>query len=169
MNLIESARECNNINGIITLLDYNAPDRMRYFVEGGGESIIAGDSQWYRRDDTNWLPQTRNETFQFPDFDYSSDASGVRLEGDHEIEGKLHQVVSFYSPGDDAEYWFWIDDETGLLSRLVMNVPPSHYMVSVFDRFNEGDGIPVPTGTEDDSIAPPDITEIASCRNYLPR
>ena len=169
MNLIESASECNNINGVITLLDYNAPDRMRYFVEGGGESIIVGDSQWYRRDDAAWRAQTRNEAFQFPDFDYSSDATGVRLEGDHEINGRRHQVVSFYSPGDDAEYWFWIDSEVGLISQLVMNVPPSHYMVSVFDQINEGDPIQVPTGPEDDSIDPHAISETASCRNYLPR
>ena len=93
----------------------------------------------------------------------------MRFEGDHEINGKPHQVVSFYSPGDDAEYWFWLDSEAGFISQLVMNVPPSHYMVSVFDQIDGGDPIQVPTGPEDESIAPPDISETVSCRNYLPR
>ena len=169
MNLLESARECNNINGVITLLEYTSPNRMRYLIAGGGEAIIDGDTQWYRRDDAPWRLQTRNEAFRFPRFDYSSDARGVRLEGAHEIDGRLHQVVSFYSHRDDADYWFWIDTETGLISHLVMNVPPSHYMVSIFDLFDEGDSIPLPLGPEDNSIPRPSISETVSCRNYLPR
>ena len=168
MNRLSSLRERNNINGTITLPDYNAPGRMRYAVIGGGESVIDGDRQWYRRDDSPWRDQPRTAGFRFPEFRYADDPAGVRIEGVHQLAGRPHHLVSFYSARDDAEYWFWIDEETRHLSRLVMNVPPSHYMVSIFDGHDDTEEIPVPRGPDDRSIAAPAVPEKVSCQSYLP-
>ena len=168
MNSLTSLHECNNINGIITVLDYNSPDRLRYAVLGGGESIIDGSHQWYRRGNAPWRLQQRNEAFSFPDFRYADDATGVRIEGSHLLDNRPHRLVSFYSPRDDAEYWFWIDAENYRISRLLMNVPPSHYMVSIFDDFDGPEVISAPSGTEDDSVTVPLIPKTVPCQNYLP-
>ena len=168
MNLLRSVHECNNINGVVTLLGYDAPERMRYAVKGGGESIISGNRQWYSRSGTPWRFQLRNSGFRFPSFTYADDAEGVRMEGNHQIEGRLHHVVSFYSPRDDADYWFWIDAETYRIGQLVMNVPPSHYMVSIFDDFDAGEGIPIPSDTGDHPARLSSFPERVSCQSYLP-
>ena len=168
MNRLSSLHECNNINGVITLLDYNTPDRMRYSVSGGGESIIGGSRQWYRRGGEPWQLRLRGEEFRFPDFSYADDSSGIRTEGFHLVDGRLHHVISFYNSRDDADYWFWIDAENHRISRLLMNVPPSHYMVSIFDRFDGPEAVSVPKGPEDDSVVVPQVTEGAPCASYLP-
>ena len=98
MNRLRSLHECNNINGVITLLDYNAPGRMRYSVSGGGESIIGGNRQWYRRGGAPWQLRLREEGFRFPDFKYADGPKGIRMEGIHQVDGRSHHVVSFNSP-----------------------------------------------------------------------
>ena len=168
MNALTSVHECNNINGVITLLDYSAPDRMRYVVEDGGRSVIAGSAQWYRRGTEAWRRQDRTRDFEFPDFTYGNDAIGVRSEGSAELDGRPHNVVSFFSVQDDADYWFWIDDENLRISRLVMNVPPSHYMVSTFERFDAVGDLPLPSGESDVSRLVPDVPDEIPCRRYLP-
>lgn len=168
MNRLSSLRECNNINGVVTVLDYMAPDRMRYAVAGGGVSIIAGERQWYRRGDAPWELRGRGAAFRFPEFRFADDAVGVRKEGEHRLSGRPHEVVSFYSPRDDAEYWLWIDSDDHRISRLLMNVPPSHYMVSIFDGFDGPEGVPTPSGPEDRSVTVPPVPESVPCLSYLP-
>lgn len=168
MNGLSSLHECNNINGVVTLLDYAAVDRMRYAVVGGGEAIIEGDRQWYRRGDAPWEYQARSEEFRFPDFRYAESVTGVRSEGIHHLNGRPHHLVSFYSQRDDSDYWFWIDTENYRIGRLVMNVPPSHYMVSVFDRFDKSGGILVPTSPEDLPASVRTERETVICDDYLP-
>lgn len=168
MNRLSSLRECNNINGVVTVLDYMAPDRMRYAVAGGGVSIIDGDRQWYRRGDAAWQLQPRGAAFRFPEFRYADDAVGVRKEGEHRLIGRPHEVVSFYSPRDDADYWLRIDSADHRISRLLMNVPPSHYMASTFDGFDGPEGVPTPTGPEDRSVTVPPVPESVPCFSYLP-
>ena len=77
-------------------------------------------------------------------------------------------MVSFYSPRDDADYWFWIDAETYHISQLVMNVPPSHYMVSIFDDFDAGERIPIPSDTGDHPAPLSSFPEGVPCQSYLP-
>ncbi len=168
MNGLTSVHECNNINGVITLLDYSAPDRMRYVVDGGGRSVIAGSAQWYRRGTEAWRRQDRPRAFEFPSFTYGDDATGVRGEGSAELDGRPHNVVSFFSVRDDADYWFWIDAESLRISRLVMNVPPTHYMVSTFERFDAVGDLPLPLGESDVSSLVPDVPDEIPCRRYLP-
>ena len=148
------------------MLDFNAPDRLRYSLAGGSESIIAGDQQWYRRGDSPWQLQSRNDQFRFPDFRYAEGATGLRMEGTHLLEGRPHHLVSFYSPRDDADYWFWIDAEQYNIGRLLMNVPPSHYMVSIFDEFDGPRRITSPVETEDATV--PAVPETLPCEKYLP-
>jgi hypothetical protein len=137
MNRLTSLYECNNINGVVTLLEYSAPDRMAYTVRGGGSSVIVGMEQWHRRGESAWQTQPRGSSFRFPEFSYAEGAQGVRWEASTLIDTRLNHLISFYSPQDDADYLFWIDDQSHRLNRLVMNVPPSHYMVSAFGGFNE--------------------------------
>lgn len=137
-------------------------------MAGGGMSIIDGDRQLYRRGDAPWQVQSRSAAFRFPDFGYSKDAKGVRAEGDQDLNGRSHSVVSFYSPRDDADYWFWIDSESHRISRLLLNVPPSHYMVSIFDGFDETEDVAVPSGPEDISTTVPAIPKSVPCQSYLP-
>ena len=154
MNQLGSLRECNNINGVVTVLDYNAPDLMRYTVAGGGESIIDGERQWFRREET-WEMRPRAEVFVLPDFRYTDYAVGVRMEEPQLVDGRTYHVVSFYSTRDDADYWFWIDTENHRVPRLLMNVPPTHYIISTFDQFDRAQPIRVPKGPEDISAIPP--------------
>ena len=168
MNSLRSVHECNNINGVITLLDYSAPEIMRYRVVGGGESVIKGDGQWYRRSDGPSQFQPRGEAFRFPDFRYSYNATGVRNEGNQLLDGRSHHLVSFFSPRDEAEYWFWIDAENYRISRLLMSVPPTHYMVSIFNRFDGAIDIQVPRDSEEPSISVRSAPEKVRCQSDLP-
>jgi len=167
-NRLLSLRECNNISGAIFVLEYAAPDRARYATDEGGGSIISGDLQWYLQDDGGWEERTRVNTFLFPDYDYAADAQGARLEGVHQEGGRPHQVVSFYSGRDQADYWFWIDQETHALSRLVMNLPPGHYMVSTFAPLGRPQDVVAPSGPSDTFATLPLIPELADCAKYLP-
>ena len=168
MNRLQTLTECNNINGVVTLLDYSAPSLMRYVIRGGGEAVIDGDQQWSRRGDTEWRTQSRRDEFRFPEFGYAADASGVRREGVHEIDGVSYEVVSFYSERDRAEYWFWIDTQDFRLRRLLMNVPPSHYMVSTFDSFDGPTGILVPSESTAGLTTQLNVPERVPCDAYLP-
>ena len=168
MNSLGSVSECNNVNGVITGLVHNAPDLMRYSVAGGGESVIQGAKQWYRRDDSPWQVQARPESLRFPDFRYADNARGVRVEPSQTVNGRLQHLISFYSPRDDADYWFWVDAETRHIARLVMNVPPSHYMVSAFTGFDTSEKIVSPGEFEDSTTDETFDLDTTSCQNYLP-
>ena len=48
-----------------------------------------------------------------------------------------------------------------------MNVPPSQYMVSIFDGFDGPEGVPTPTGPEDSSVTVPPVLESVPCLSYL--
>ena len=157
MNQLKNLAECNNINGTITRLRYGAPDRLYYKVDGGGESVVQGGRQWLREDNGEWSERARAAGFIFPDFTYAQDGINVRHEGIHSIDDRPHHLISLYSLRDRAEYWFWIDLSTHFLRRLVMNITPSHYMVSVFLN---------PAETE--QIAPPERGErIADYRSLV--
>ncbi|MFQ6028946.1 MAG: CopD family protein, partial [Dehalococcoidia bacterium] len=168
MNQLASLHECNNINGVVTVLNYSAPDGMQYTVRGGGASIISGDRRWYRRGEAPWQAQPRSSAFQFPDFRYSQGAQGVRWEASLTINDRLNHLVSFYSPRDDADYVFWIDAENHRINRLIMNVPPSHYMVSVFTEFDQGLPLITPGGPEGASLSSAPIAVRVVCDDYLP-
>ena len=167
-NRLLSLQECNNISGAIFVLEYAAPDRARYATNEGGGSIISGDLQWYLQDGRRWDERTRINTFRFPDYDYAADAQGVRLEGVHQEGGRPHEVVSFYSGRDQADYWFWVDQETRTLTRLVMNLPPGHYMVSTFSPLERPQDVVAPSGPGDTFATLPHIPEHAACAKYLP-
>jgi hypothetical protein len=169
MNRLRSLSECNNINGIITLLDYSAPDRMRYVVEDGGQSIIHRDQQWYRRSSEPWQLRPRSENFSFPRFDYSQHASGVRLEGEYKLDGRTLQLVSFYNTRDEADYWFWIDAQDYRIHHLVMNAPPSHYMVSIFEYLDDPAEVLEPDTLDDFSVTSEPKSSDIPCKSYLPK
>ena len=168
MNQLSQLAECNNINGTVTRLRYAASDRLYFSVDGGVESVIKGDRQWLRSNDGEWSGRARSADFVFPDFNYAQQGVNVRYEGVHRVNDIPHHVVSLYSSRDGAEYWFWIDLRTHFLKRLVMNITPSHYMVSVFSKPAGTEEIVVPEsgGQDPDYRSLIDFPE--RCDRYLP-
>ncbi len=141
MNTLKSLRTIQDLNdganGVVTTrYEYQAPDRMRFQVGGGGESIAIGGTQYYRDQDA-WIARARPDPFVFPKFNNAGLVAGAKLGRAEALNGIPAQIVevTLSSSAGDVHYAYWIGTEDRFIHQYAM-VAPAHYMMEYYFDHN---------------------------------
>ena len=139
MNRLHSLTEVQRLvgssgPGATATFVYQAPDRLRYQVIDGLQSIAIGDAQYYLGERQTWEKAQRAEPFRWPNFTYANNAANAKLEGLALVDGELCAVVSFEASHVDL-YRQWIGLTSGWRRRQQM-FAPGHHMLSTFSQYN---------------------------------
>jgi copper transport protein len=141
MNALTSLRAVQELNdgkfgAVTTHYEYAAPDRLRFQVSGGMESIAVAAKQ-FDRDNGTWSARSRVDPFVFPNFDNAGQASAVRLGRTDTLGGAPMQIIETAAPSGDetVHYAFWIGTNDHLVHQFAM-VAPGHYMMQYYFDYN---------------------------------
>ncbi|MCL4395220.1 MAG: FixH family protein, partial [Chloroflexi bacterium] len=150
MNLLKSRSAVQDLNdgkngSVTTHYEYQAPDRLRYQVVGGIESIAVGATQ-FDLEDGAWSSRSRPDPYVFPNFDDITPATGIRLGRALDLGGVQTQVVetTTVSGGTAISYAFWIGVDDHLIRQFAM-LGPAHYMMQYYSGFDAPVDIQTPT------------------------
>ncbi|MGE5139603.1 MAG: copper resistance CopC/CopD family protein, partial [Rudaea sp.] len=142
MNRLLSLRSDQYLNDgangeVVTHFEFRAPDKMRFTVEGQGDSVAIGPVQYYRDKAGAWSQQGRVDPFVFPDFNLSSQATWAALGIADTVRSQPARVVLFSikntSGSGEIDYAYWISTQDHRLLQLGM-VTDGHFMMqSYFD------------------------------------
>jgi len=151
-SLTELQRFTNDAGMVVVSATYQylGPDRLRFSVSNGNESIAIGGVQYNREPGSTWDKQDRAFPLRWPNFAYAASASQAKIEGQDVIDDEPSVVVSFHAPGVDL-YRAWVGMNTGRLHKLQM-VATGHNMLSNYGQFNAPLHITAPP--DDKSSAP---------------
>jgi hypothetical protein len=126
---------------------FQAPDRLRYAVSGGAETVIVGPSQ-YTRDGPGapWLVHALPPV-QVPSFVWDGALpTAARSLGTVDGGGHPLQMISFYEDLDGTPVWFELDvDAGGLVERASMRAQ-AHFMTHRYRDFDAPLTVLPPTG-----------------------
>lgn len=120
-------------NAVNTNFEYQAPDRFRYWVTGGGSEITVGSVQYYRKlGERTWRITNFPQAYVFPNYSYAERARGAHIDQETELGNQEVTVVGLWLDKDlEFEFELWIDNETHLILQLTME-GPNHHMDSHF-------------------------------------
>ena len=93
-------------NQLRVRFEFNAPDRMRYAIEGGPTSVQIGSSDYQQKPDGTWFANRRGIPFAWPQFAYATVAKQARV-----TDIGVLKAVDFTWNGFDFK--LFIDPETG--------------------------------------------------------
>ncbi|HLI51221.1 MAG TPA: hypothetical protein VKU87_05455, partial [Thermomicrobiaceae bacterium] len=149
MDHLTSLTEHNSLsNGqatVVTLFNYQAPDRLHYHLTAPGrneESTIIGNTRYDRSGDGSWQASAY-PNYKWPDFSYSPTASQVTLIGQQTIDGVLCDEITWYDAPSDAHFTIWAGQKDHLIRRLQM-MATAHYMNVEYTGFNSSPNITAP-------------------------
>ncbi len=141
MDTLKTLRATEELNDganavVTTQYEYHAPDRLRFHVSSGGNSIAVGGTQYYLENGT-WTSRPRVDPFVFPSFDNAKQAHGAKLGRTDTLNGIPTQVVEFSIPAgnSNADYAYWIGTQDHRVHQYVM-VAPSHFMMQDYFDFD---------------------------------
>lgn len=164
MNQLTALRSRQELNDgtnavVVSEYEYLAPDKTRFVIQGQGEAIAIGGTQYLQTKDQLWNERARIEPFVFPKFDFAQTARNVRFGRTETINGIPAQIVRFETPntvGDEmVQYAYWIAQDDARVLQFAM-AGSNHYMI---ERFRDFDG-------QDIAIAAP--TNIAPAPTSAP-
>ncbi len=138
MNALKSLRATEQLNdgnggGAVTDYEFQAPDRMRYQVRGGTESIAVGKQQFYR-DGNTWSARPRVDGYVFPNFTNGTDAKSAMLGRTETLNGIPTQIVESVD-ANGIRYAFWIGTNDHRIYQYAM-IGPGHYMMEYYAAFD---------------------------------
>lgn len=128
---------------------FEAPNAMRFAVEGSNSLIVIGDRAYERpAPEGEWSQREwPGEPFSWPDGYYENywarDAAAVRILGDDELDGTTMTVLGVVRPDVDAWFRLWIADEDGRVHRMEM-VAEGHLMQQTYGAFGDAVDIQPP-------------------------
>ncbi len=147
MNALTALRSTQNLNDgangvVISLYDYQAPDKTKFQIVGQGESIAIGADQFYQNTEGQWTQRGRVENFVFPKFEFANTAQATRLGRADKIDGTPAQIVLFDTPntsGDELiHYAYWLAEDDKRVLQFGM-VTANHFMIQTYRDFNSAD------------------------------
>jgi hypothetical protein len=160
MNQLASLRETQMIsddagNSLRVVFEYAAPDRLRFTLSNGRESVAVGKTQYYYEPGEGWREQSRAFDFVFPNFYLAKNAYAVKNEGIDPLNGDKAQVVSFLYDTAEGTFLYrrWIDPNTKRARRETMD-GPGHHMVSEYGQYDAVIPIAVPVDGRQSLAAP---------------
>src|SRR5437867_1610972 len=91
---------------VVSHWTFEAPDRMRYAIEGGSQAVVIGTRRW-DRDGGRW-ERTEATRLRVPAFPWQS-AVGARLVGAGMLGGRPVRVLAVHKPDAEFPTWFLLD------------------------------------------------------------
>ncbi|MBI4278822.1 MAG: copper resistance protein CopC [Armatimonadetes bacterium] len=151
MNRLRTLRQREDLaddsgNHVTTLLEFAAPNALRFRVLGGMEAIIIGDVH-FSREGGAWQRSQSPSSLTFPNFAYGESTRHATLGPRELVDGARTQVVVFTVTlaRASARYAVWIEEKSHRILRVAM-VAPAHYMISHNYDFDAPLQIQVPPG-----------------------
>jgi len=134
---------------IPAVYEFQAPNRLRSFVNGQSESIWIGTDRYTREHPgTQWQVEKGGPPIPVPSFiwDYFKPFVDPRILGTATVDGVRATIVSFTDGQKGTPIWFrlWIDPH-GLVRRAEMRAP-GHFMDDRYYDFDAAFTISAPTG-----------------------
>ncbi|MGH2850033.1 MAG: hypothetical protein ACRDLP_05395 [Solirubrobacteraceae bacterium] len=118
----------------VTTYDAVAPDRLRFHVVGGDESIIIGSTRWDRAPGARWQRSPQAPIQSITPY-WADPVEDAALLGHARVDGRATDVVSFADPQTPAFFTIWIDQLTHRTLRLKMTAA-GHFMLHRYGPFN---------------------------------
>jgi len=123
---------------VLSVFDFQPPDRMRYRTSSGQEAIIIGARRFLRSGTGPWEEDALPERLKLDGLGVymRDDAQGVRLGRPAECPGgEPCTLLLWESPGGSTAFAGWVGLRSGRLYRLLM-IAPVHYMTLHVRDFN---------------------------------
>jgi len=114
---------------LITDYQLEAPDRLKYMLATGPETVFVGATRYSRDGPTDPWKVESTSPIQVPTLFWEQESSqGPKLAGSDQIDGVQTQIVTFFEVLDGGPIWFrlWVDGQ-GLVRRAEMRAP-GHFM-----------------------------------------
>ncbi len=149
MNQLKSMSVAQRLGGdtglvVTATYHYVAPDKLQFTTSTDLTSIAISRTQYYLEPGKAWEKIQRAEPLRWPQFDYATQATDVKLEGEEIIDGEPCAIVVFRAPNVDY-FRHWIGERTHWLRKQQMEAP-GHHMGSTFAQFDEPFVIRAPSG-----------------------
>ncbi|MCC7165662.1 MAG: copper resistance protein CopC [Anaerolineae bacterium] len=144
MNNLAALRSRQELNDgtnavVVSEYEYRAPDKTRFKIEGQGEAIAIGSTQYLQTTGGQWNERPRIDAFVFPKFDFAQQARNVRFGREETIDGTPAQLIRFEIPttsGDEmVQYAYWVAKEDARVLQFAM-AAATHYMVERYGDFD---------------------------------
>ena len=141
LTTLRSRQELNDgANGVvISLYEYQAPDKTKFEIVGQGQSIARGADQYYQNRDGTWTLRARGENFVFPKFDFADTAQATRQGRADKIGTTPAKIFLFNTPNTTGteliHYAYWIAEDDKRVLQFAM-VTASHYMMQSYRDFD---------------------------------
>jgi hypothetical protein len=119
---------------VVTTYDAVAPDRLRFHVVGGDESVIIGSTRWDRSPGARWQRSPQSPIRSIAPY-WADPVEDATLLGRARVDGRTTDVVSFADPQTPAFFTVWIDESTHRTLRLKMTAA-GHFMLHRYGPFN---------------------------------
>ncbi len=147
MRSLDSARVREDLSDrtdgpvIVSHYTFDAPERMRWAVEGGSTKVAVGGTGYSRSDDADsWDRYEWPEPgFSWPTGFYDSFfavSTTHRIVGTEVLDGVETRVLAFAQPEFKAWYRLWVGVDDGLVRRLEMRAE-RHIMDQTYGGFDE--------------------------------
>lgn len=151
MRRVRSVREVEEVSsgpGSYARTDYRllAPDRMAFRTNGGVETVIAGDRQWFRAGRGPWRAGDYGAGLAFRTrrwFRWSTYARGVRLLGVGRRDGRRVAELALFDEGTPVWFRLTVDLATRRVLREQMTFK-GHFMTARYHAFDRPLRIPLP-------------------------
>ncbi len=145
MNNLASLRSRQELNDgtnavVVSEYEYRAPDKTRFVIQGQGEAIALGNTQYIQTSAGQWNERPRIEPFVFPKFDFARQAQNVRFGREETLDGTPTQIIRFEIPTTSADeqvqYAYWVANDDARVLQFGM-AATTHYMI---ERYRDFDG-----------------------------
>ncbi len=112
-----------------------APNRLRYQIRGGGESIVIGGTRWDRQPGQKRWTRSAQAPFRTVAPFWTAPVADASLLGSATFRGRATWVVSFATPQVPAWFTVWLDKRTSRTLQLRMTAA-AHFMHHVYGPFD---------------------------------
>jgi hypothetical protein len=120
-----------------------APDKLRFQIRGGVESIIIGNERWDREPGGSWQRSPQSPIQPITPY-WAPLIQDATIVGDATVDGRACWVIAFADPETPGFFTIWLDKRTDRTLELEMTAA-AHFMHHSYGPFNAPLTIKAPT------------------------
>jgi hypothetical protein len=121
-----------------------APDRLRFHVRGGLESIIIGGARWDREPGGSWQPSPQAPIQPIKPY-WTPLVQDARIIGSATVDGRPCWVIAFANPQTPGFFTIWLDKRNHRTLALEMTAA-AHFMHHSYGPFDAPLRVEPPAG-----------------------
>jgi hypothetical protein len=130
-------------NAIYTTYYAAAPDKLRFQIRGGVESIIIGNQRWDRQPGGSWQRSPQAAIQPITPY-WTPLVQDATIVGNAIVDGKPCWIIAFADPQTPGFFTIWVDKATHRTLQLQMTAA-GHFMHHNYGPFNTPLTIEPPT------------------------